>query len=82
LKASLVPGEDYGTTDIVLLADEGQPFTLNVFADNAGRESVGRNRLGLSAQVASLFGYRDRLYMGGTFQRVYQCFWFIRYTGT
>ncbi len=66
LKASLVPGEDYGTTDIVLLADEGQPFTLNVFADNAGRESVGRNRLGLTAQVASLFGYRDRLYMGGT----------------
>jgi len=66
LKASLVPGEDYGTTDIVLLADEGKPFTLNVFADNAGRESVGRNRLGLSAQVASLFGYRDRLYMGGT----------------
>ena len=66
LKASLVPGEDYGTTDIVLLADEGKPFTLNVFADNAGRQSVGRNRLGVSAQVASLFGYRDRLSAGAT----------------
>ena len=66
LKASMVPGEAYGTTDIVLLADEGKQFILNVFADNAGRDSVGTNRLGVTAQVASLFGYRDRLYMGAT----------------
>lgn len=66
LKASMVPGEEYGTTDIILLADEGKQFILNVFADNAGRDSVGTNRLGVTAQIASVFGYRDRLYMGGT----------------
>lgn len=67
LKASLMPGEKFGTTDIGLVAKEGKQFSLNVFADNAGRETVGENRLGLTAQVASLFGFRDRLFLGGTF---------------
>jgi len=67
LKASLMPGEDFGTTNVVLVANEGQQFLMNVFADNAGRETVGESRLGLTAQVASLFGFRDRLLLGGTF---------------
>jgi len=67
LKGSLLPGEKYGTTDIVLLANEGQQYIMNVFADNAGRETVGRNRLGLTFQVASLFGLRDRLFLGATY---------------
>jgi len=67
LKGGLIPGEEYGTTDITLHANEGQQYIVNVFADNAGRETVGRNRVGVTAQVASLFGLRDRLFLGATF---------------
>jgi hemolysin activation/secretion protein len=75
LKASLMAGEEFGTTNIVLLANERQQFVLNLFADNAGRETVGENRLGLSAQVASLFGFRDRLSLGGTVSEGAKNFW-------
>lgn len=67
LKASLASGDKFGTTDIALVAREGEQFDLNVFADNAGRETVGEYRLGFSARIASLFGYRDRLFFGSTF---------------
>ena len=67
LKASLMPGKDYGTTDIAIVANEGQQYGLNIFADNAGRDTVGENRIGLTGEVASLFGFRDRLFIGGTF---------------
>lgn len=67
LRATLVPGEEYGTTDVVLLAREAQPYTVNTFVDNAGRETVGEARLGLTFQAASLFGFRDRLFLGGTY---------------
>lgn len=66
LKASLVPGEEYGTTDIVVLANEPQQFSLDVFADNAGRKTVGRNRLGVNAQISSVLGFRDKLTLGTT----------------
>jgi len=75
LKGSLMPGEGYGTTDIVLLANEGKQYNLNVFADNSGRETVGRNRLGITGHVASLFGLRDRLVLGGTFSEGSENFW-------
>jgi hemolysin activation/secretion protein len=67
LKASLVPGQGYGTTDVLLIANEGEQYILNVFADNAGSWSVGEDRIGISTQVSSLLGYRDRLFFSGTF---------------
>ena len=75
LKASIVPGEDFGTTDVVLVADEGDQYVVNVFADNAGRETVGEERIGIGTRVASLFGYRDRLYIGGVVSEGSENFW-------
>ena len=75
LRASIVPGEDYGTTDVFLVADEGDQYVVNLFADNAGRESVGEERIGIGTQVASLFGYRDRLYLGGVFSEGSEDIW-------
>ncbi|WP_114325053.1 ShlB/FhaC/HecB family hemolysin secretion/activation protein [Candidatus Colwellia aromaticivorans] len=66
LKASLQPGETYGTTDVIVVVDESQQYSLNVFADNAGRETVGENRAGFTMKVASLFGFRDRLIVGAS----------------
>jgi len=60
LKASLMPGEQYGTTNIILMARESEQFKLNVFTDNSGRETVGEYRTGIAAQLASVFGFRDR----------------------
>lgn len=75
LKASLMSGEEYGTTNIALFAKEAKFFTLNVFADNAGRETVGEHRLGLSAQIVNLTGFQDRLLMGGTVSEGSINFW-------
>ena len=75
LQASLNPGEAYGTTDVALIADEGDQYVVNLFADNSGRESVGEDRIGFTAQVASLFGYRDRLYLGGIFAEGSEDIW-------
>jgi hemolysin activation/secretion protein len=66
LKASLVPGQVYGTTDVFLVVNEGEQYIWNVFTDNAGSESVGEARIGITVQVASLFGYRDRFLLGAT----------------
>lgn len=64
LKANLVKGEQIGTTDIKLQADETFPFHITALMDNAGRKTIGELRGGLMAQADSLFKQRDRLTIG------------------
>jgi len=61
LSAKLKPGEEYGTTDIVLNAEEEFPFHFAASWDSFGRETTGLLRGGLMISSDSLFGFQDRL---------------------
>jgi len=65
MRAELKAGEEFGLTDIVLKTYEPQNYQLSVFVDNAGREEVGKERIGLFASDLSLLGIRDPLSISG-----------------
>lgn len=61
LSAKLKPGEKYGTTDVILKAEEKFPFHFSTSWDNFGRDTTGLMRAGLMASADSLLGFQDRL---------------------
>lgn len=65
IQATLKPGEQPGETNLVLKAVEPPNYELSILADNAGTETVGRERIGLKLADFSLFGYRDPLTLSG-----------------
>jgi hemolysin activation/secretion protein len=64
LRALLQPGSRPHTTSYVLQAAEPEKHHLSVLVDNAGRETIGEERVGLTYTNNSLTGYRDRLSAG------------------
>ncbi len=69
LKAKLAPGKTQGTTDIIVDTNDPLPFHITGIFDNAGRDTIGLLRGGVTGAVDSLTGNRDRLYGGGYFGR-------------
>ena len=69
LSGDLNKGTENGTTDIAIKVKEKSPFHLTMLVDNAGRETIGKHRIGLLLQDDSLFGFRDRLTLGSYFTR-------------
>lgn len=67
LSANLKAGEESGTTDIEITADEKFPFHLVGIMDNAGRYQTGRLRGGAMIYADSLFHNRDKLSIGSYF---------------
>ncbi|MDY6879954.1 MAG: ShlB/FhaC/HecB family hemolysin secretion/activation protein [Thermodesulfobacteriota bacterium] len=65
IRAELKPGSTFGTTDYVLNAQEPKNYDVTLWCDNAGRDDVGRYRLGAVLSSKSLLGYRDPLTLGG-----------------
>ena len=61
LSAKLKPGQEYGTTDVILKADESFPYHFSASWDSFGRETTGLLRGGFMASADSLFGFQDRL---------------------
>lgn len=61
LRARLQPGEAFGTVDAVVQVAEPPLWQGIVFADNAGRDTVGEYRLGLIVVNSSLTGNADPL---------------------
>ncbi len=61
LSAKLRPGEEYGTTDVILKAEESFPYHFSASWDSFGRETTGLLRGGLMLSTDSLFGFQDRL---------------------
>lgn len=61
MRAQLKPGEEYGTTDVTLKAEETMPYHLSASFDNFGRDTTGEHRGGLVASTDSLIGFQDRL---------------------
>lgn len=69
LSANLKAGQQPGTTDIELTAEETFPFHLIGMMDNAGRRTTGPLRGGPAIVADSLFHHRDQLSMGAYFSR-------------
>lgn len=65
IKVGLNAGEEQGETDITLNTEEPFPFRIAFMSDNQGRQAVGVARYGALLSADSLFGFRDRLSLGG-----------------
>lgn len=61
MSAKLKPGKKYGTTDIILQAEEKFPYHFSASWDSFGRETTGLLRGGFMASADSLLGFQDRL---------------------
>lgn len=61
LRASVVAGKGFGTTDVELSVAEQRRARLSVFFDNGGRDTVGETRAGLNARFTNLLGRSDAL---------------------
>jgi len=61
LRVELEAGEEYKSSNLIILAEESPKYRFSVFADNRGREDTGEYRSGFSFSNQSLFGYRDQL---------------------
>lgn len=66
LRAELRPGQAFGTTDVVLIAEESQRTQAVAYADNSGRNETGVYRAGFSIVQRSLSGFRDSLTASAT----------------
>lgn len=66
LRASVKPGSQPGTTDVLLDAAEPPRFQNTLFMDNNGRETVGKYRLGLMSRINSVTGRGDNLVLSAT----------------
>ena len=69
LTANLKAGQQPGTTDIELIAQETFPLHIIGMMDNAGRRSTGPLRGGPAIVVDSLFHHRDQMSIGSYFSR-------------
>ncbi len=67
LTANLSAGQEPGTTDITVRANEKFPFHVVGIMDNAGRYQTGSIRGGAMIYADSLFHNRDRLSLGSYF---------------
>lgn len=64
--ANLKPGRSVGLVDAEIVVQEPRRVGLTLFGDNAGRDEVGRNRLGAIFNVRSVFGWSDPLTVSAT----------------
>ncbi len=60
-RAQLKPGEAFGTVDTVIRVSEPPLWQAILFADNAGRDTIGEYRVGLIVINSSLTGNSDPL---------------------
>lgn len=65
MRIELAAGELPGTTDYILSAYEPKKHSGSIFADNAGSETSGEYRGGVSYINNSLTGHRDQLSLSG-----------------
>jgi hemolysin activation/secretion protein len=61
LRALLQPGTDFGLTDLQLAVTEPPVNTLQLFIDNQGVQTTGKNEGGIYFKRYGLFGIDDRL---------------------
>lgn len=65
LRLSLKPGSEPGTTDFDINVIEPPQYVSDFFFDNQGADVTGQLRGGANLSLASVFGARDSLTLGG-----------------
>lgn len=65
-RAELLPGAEFGTTDVLVRLAEPPRQSVRVFTDNSGAETTGLYRVGAIYQNRSLLGFRDELTLTAT----------------
>lgn len=66
LRASVVAGEKFGTTDVQITVIEPPRNQFQFYVDNAGRDTTGNARAGFSARSNNLAGLSDSAIFNGT----------------
>lgn len=64
-RAVLRPGDQPGTTDLYLTAEEKFPVSFSMDYDNFGAESVGEHRIGATAGLYHVFAETDTIELRG-----------------
>ncbi len=62
-KATLVPGAEAGTTDVVIEVADQLPVHAGFEFDNYGSRYINKNRYSLVFEHNNLFGFADKLYL-------------------
>jgi hemolysin activation/secretion protein len=58
----LMPGEQRGTTDVVLRVEDNLPFHVGYKFDNYGSRYIEKDRHGVTLEHNNLFGFDDKFY--------------------
>jgi hemolysin activation/secretion protein len=61
VKAVIVPGKAFGTSDLLLDVKDRHPLHIGAEINNFGTEATGRERYSVSVRHTNLFGYDDIL---------------------
>jgi len=69
LRANVVPGERFGTTDVEIAVSEPKRLRADLFADNAGRETTGRGRVGVALRGSNWLADSDTASLTATTAR-------------
>jgi hemolysin activation/secretion protein len=62
-RATLVPGKEPGTTDVVIDVEDRFPFHVSAEYDNYGSRYIGKNRYALVMEHNNLLGFDDKAYL-------------------
>lgn len=65
VKALLRPGEEEGTTSLVLTAEEDKPYHFTLDYNNFGTRLTGEHRFSLTSDFSNVFTQGDQLTVGG-----------------
>ena len=67
VQAELNPGSETGTADLVVELNDTAKVSGQIYVDNWGDRSTGRNRTGLSVRLGNLGGRGDTVGLEGTY---------------
>ncbi len=62
-RATLMPGKEPGTTDVVIKVEDKLPIHAGFEYDNYGSRYISKNRYSLFLEDNNLFGFDDKLYL-------------------
>ncbi len=62
-KATLVPGKEPGTTDVVLVVEDNFPFHIGFEFDNYGSRYIEKDRYTVFLEHNNLLGFDDKLFL-------------------
>ena len=62
-RATLVPGKQPGTTDVVIDVEDRLPFHVSAEYDNYASRYIGKNRYALVMEHNNLLGFDDKAYL-------------------